>query len=209
MTLILIRHGQTAFNIQRRFLGRTDLPLDDVGLSQAARLGDHLRNLHWDRLYSSPLLRARQTAEAIGVPTLCAGLTEMDMGDLEGLSREEMEARYPGLLSQWFEEPTRFRPPGGETLAEAQERAWAALQPLRGEGVRVVVTHQLVLAGILCRALDVPLGQFRKLSHGNTGITTLEDRGSDLQLVKLNDLGHLDQSSIAVASASNSAPGTT
>lgn len=193
MTLILIRHAQTAFNVQRRFLGRTDLPLDEVGIGQVQRLGERFKKERWDSLYSSPLLRARQTAAVLGVPQLVDGLMEMDMGALEGLSREEMEARYPGLLEHWFEDPTTFRPPGGETLEEAQERAWKALVGLLpADGTVVVVTHQLVLAGILCRILGEPLRRFRKLSHGNTGFTTLAGEGTNLRLLSLNDIAHLE-----------------
>ena len=102
---------------------------------------------------------------------------------------------FPGLLATWFEDPTHFRPPGGETLAETQERGWQALQEILGEGgeeeVRVVVTHQLVLASILCRLSDVPLSKFRKFSHGNTGVTTVEVGPEGLRLCSLNDLAHL------------------
>lgn len=192
MKLLLVRHGQTRFNVERRFLGRTDLDLDEEGCRQAFFLSQIYRGQ--GRVYSSPLRRATHTAEGLGSPILVPGLMEMDMGELEGLSREEMEARFPGLLTTWFEDPTHFRPPGGETLAETQERGWQALQAILGEGtedVAVVVTHQLILAGILCRLAGVPLARFRKFSHGNTGVTTLEQGPTGLQITRLNDLGHL------------------
>ena len=193
MKLLLVRHGQTRFNLERRFLGRTDLELDDEGCKQALLLAQAYAGR--GRVYSSPLRRAWQTAEGLGSPKPVPGLMEMDMGELEGLSREEMEDRFPGLLATWFEDPTHFRPPGGETLAETQERGWQALQEIlqeQGEEeVRVVVTHQLVLASILCRLSGVPLSKFRKFSHGNTGVTTIEVGPEGLRLCSLNDLAHL------------------
>ncbi|HND33235.1 MAG TPA: histidine phosphatase family protein [Myxococcota bacterium] len=192
MKLLLVRHGQTRFNLERRFLGRTDLELDEEGCRQASLLAEVYRGQ--GRVYSSPLRRAMQTAAGLGSPIAVPGLMEMDMGELEGLSREEMEDRFPGLLSTWFDDPTHFRPPGGETLAETQERGWQALQEILEDGseeVKVVVTHQLLLAGVLCRLSDVPLSKFRKFSHGNTGVTTLERGPAGLRIARLNDLAHL------------------
>lgn len=193
MKLLLVRHGQTRFNVERRFLGRTDAELDEEGCKQAICLAQVYGGQR--RVFSSPLRRAMQTALGLGDPIPVPGLMEMDMGELEGLCREEMDERFPGLLATWFQDPTHFRPPGGETLAETQERGWRALQDILSEGgeeeMKVVVTHQLLLAGVLCRLSGVPLAEFRQFSHGNTGVTTLELGPEGLRICSLNDLAHL------------------
>lgn len=196
--LLLIRHGQTAWNIQRRMLGRTDIPLDDEGLAQAARLGARLLDQPPTVVYSSPMLRARQTAAAIPVfrPGLhdALGLQELDVGDLEGLTGPEMDVRFPGVMQTWLTDPLAFRPPGGETLVEAEARAWAGLQALVAHQsdtpTVAVVTHQVVLGLLLCRISGRSIGEFRSFFHKNTAIT--EVAWSDTpQILRLADADHL------------------
>lgn len=191
--LLLIRHGQTAWNAERRFLGRTDLALDDVGRAQAARLGARLAG-QVDRVWSSPLLRARETAGVVGVPSIDDDLTEMDMGELEGLLGHEVEARFPGLMTAWRDHPEAIVTPGGETLAAVEARGLAAITRIAATvrpGERVaVVTHQLLLATAICRLQGVSRAEYRRFMHRNTGITTLD--AATLRPMTVDDAGHLE-----------------
>jgi len=193
--LLLIRHGQTAWNIERRFLGRTDIALDEVGLEQAARLGRRFADLSLAAVWSSPLARARQTAAVLGAPRIEPGLVEMDMGDLEGLSAGAFAARYPDLVVQWRDEPHAVRLPGGEVLADVQVRGLEALARIAatvGPGETVaVVTHQLILATVVCHHAGASLSKFRSYMHRNTGVTTLalDDVTS---VLSFDDATHLD-----------------
>ena len=179
-TLLLVRHGQTAWNIQRRVLGRTDIPLDETGTAQAidlpGRIGPVLA------VWSSPLARARQTAEplatATGVPVLFDhDLIEMDQGELEGLGDVDLLALHGDLVQAWRADPGGLRLPGGETMDEVADRALAALNRIVGHnptGRTAVVTHQLVLAATLCRLQGLPLSRWRHHTHPNTAWAEIE-----------------------------------
>jgi probable phosphoglycerate mutase len=195
--ILLVRHGQTAWNIERRFLGRTDIPLDSVGEAQAARLVARLAGTRFATLWSSPLLRARQTARGLGDVRIDERLAEMDMGELEGLSGAEFASRYPALVVAWRDTPHDVALPGGETIAAVQARGVAAITAIAasvapGEAV-AVFTHQLVLATLVCHYSGEPLARFRTFMHRNTGITTLglDDGGGPPRVLRFDDADHL------------------
>lgn len=190
-----MRHGQTAWNVARRFLGRTDVPLDAVGLDQAARLARRLTNTRLAAVWSSPLARAHQTARRIGEPRLDDGLLEIDMGALEGLSPTEFLAQWPDVARAWRERPHDVALPGGEHLDDVQARGLDAMARIGrtlapGETV-VVVTHQILLASVVCRYQGAPLADFRRFMHRNTGITTVE-LGDAPTVLGFDDATHLD-----------------
>lgn len=171
--LLLIRHGQTSWNLHRRVLGRTDIPLDETGRKQAIELAGVVGPV--DALYASPLSRARTTAE-LAFPgramELVEDLTEMHQGELEGLEAHELGGRYAELLTAWNADPGAVRLPGGETMREVQDRALAALQGIAARarpGERVaVVTHQLVISAVLTALVGEPTSAWRSRTHANT-----------------------------------------
>ena len=128
----LVRHGETGWNAEGRFAGRTDAPLNDTGIAQADALAGRL--LHPPTaVYSSPLRRAVHTAEAVaaahGLRVHCKdGLRDMGFGDWEGKTFDEIAESTPGALEQWRRSPHTTRVPGGETLDEVQARAWPAFE---------------------------------------------------------------------------------
>jgi broad specificity phosphatase PhoE len=193
MILYLIRHGQTAWNIERRFLGTTDIPLDEEGLRQASCLKKAFPDCTGWSLWSSPLKRALQTAWILGEPRLHPGLQELAMGALEGLDREGIEVKWPGLLQQWFTDPVHFRAPSGETLPELQERAWAALQDIQksSKSPLAIISHQLTITSLLCRITQTPLSEFRTFSHTNTAFSTLRLEHGSWELLAQNQSPHL------------------
>ena len=173
----LLRHGQTAWNVERRFLGASDVPLDDVGRAQANQVAAYFQGLRPYTVYSSPLSRALETARALGPPRVVAGLAEMNMGALEGLSAEACTARWPELLPAWRDAPAEVTIPGGETLAAVQTRILAAFRGLvaahrPGERL-VVVTHQLALSSLLCGLAGRTLSEFRSFGHRNCAYTRI------------------------------------
>lgn len=189
--LLLIRHGQTAWNAERRFLGRTDVPLDTVGRDQAARLARRLGPI--EHVWSSPLGRALETARGLGEPAVDPELTEMDMGALEGLGGAEVDIQFPGLMLAWRDDPENIATPGGERLAEVQERGFRAVSRIAatvGTNRVAVVTHQLLLATVVCRLNGLPRASYRKFMHRNTGITVVE--ASTLRMVSFDDAAHLE-----------------
>lgn len=195
--LLLVRHGQTSWNRERRFLGKTDVPLDAQGEAQAEALGALLGPgpgcpLPLDRIVSSPLRRAMATAQAIarphGLPVERAGdLAELDQGELEGQEGRVLLERHPALLARWLRDPSHVRLPGGETLGECQRRAWAALRAILDAGppggAVAVVSHQMVIGALLCRVQGLPLRRIRDQAHEPTAFSLLEVEAGRLHLV--------------------------
>lgn len=185
--LLLVRHGRTAWNHERRFLGATDLPLDEVGTAEAAALGARLGGT-FTAVYSSPLSRALQTASAIAPPTpvIVDALRELCQGELEGLDGPTALERHPEFFVQFQADPTHCRPPGnnGETLAETRDRALTALVEIASRhaaGTTVaVVTHQMVIASVRCALRGEPLSAWRTYGVPNTGTAALYWDGRSL-----------------------------
>ncbi len=193
--LLLIRHGRTASNLQKRFVGKSDVPLDEEGLRQASRLAARLGALDRSGLYTSPLSRARQTAAALGSPTLVDGLQELDQGVFEGHDGPSMMAAHPQVFAGWVTDPTNVRIPEGETLGECRDRALAALTGLlethRPGPPVLVVAHQMVLATVILSALELPLRFVKKVKQGNTAVNLMSWGEGRLEVHRLNDTRHL------------------
>lgn len=156
-TLILLRHGRTAWNASGRFQGQADPPLDGTGLAQATRAATQLRTLEPDAVVSSDLQRATQTAELVGAScalavTVDSRLREVALGRWEGLSPSDAAAAFPEEYAAWAA-GRDVRRGGGETEQEAGRRALASLAPLlercRAGQTAVVVSHGLVLRSVL------------------------------------------------------------
>ncbi|MEE9275672.1 MAG: histidine phosphatase family protein [bacterium] len=200
MLLYLLRHGETEWNVERRIQGVTGVSLNEVGRAQARALAASMEGLPVRALYASPLLRSRETAEAVaaalGLPVREEPrLKELDQGDLEGLKIEEIQERHNGFLESWKERPAGLRMPGGETLDELQERAWGAMEDFREnhpEETVAAVSHNLTITVIMCRVLGVDLNSFRGIRQHNASLNIIEhtpQRG--WSVVTMNSLAHL------------------
>jgi broad specificity phosphatase PhoE len=158
VTLVLWRHGQTDFNRERRFQGQSDVPLNELGLRQAAQAARYLAALQPSAIFSSDLSRASVTAEALarltGLPVqLDKDLRERSGGCWEGLTETEIAERYPAERANWS-------PPDGEQSAIVAERVSSALvriaDGLEGGSIAVVVSHGAALGLALARLLGLP-----------------------------------------------------
>ena len=174
--LILIRHGETDWNVEGRYQGQADPPLNARGIQQAYALADALEDVGLDVIYSSPLRRAWQTAEIVarrlGVPLYPEPrLMEIHQGDWQGHLRSEIAARYPELFHRWHTEPWQVTPPGGESLQEVQARVYAAIDEIlarhRGQTVGVV-THRIPIALLKVRYQGLDPDAVRTLDLPNT-----------------------------------------
>jgi broad specificity phosphatase PhoE len=199
-TLILVRHGQTAWNEDERFRGRTDLPLDETGLQQveaaAHRIAAEYRPV---AVFSSPLRRAMQTAEVIARSAGLSvqshpGLIDLDYGEFAGLSPVEAETRFPGLYRTWLSAPHVVRFPGGESLSSVRERTTDLVHQVmeRYPGQQVVlVSHQAVCRVLLCSLLGVHNGYISRFRVDTASISVFEVHQSRATLVAVNDTCHL------------------
>ena len=170
MELVLVRHGRTAANAARQIAGALDVPLDDVGRAQAAAARPVIGEV--DAVYSSPLLRAVETARLlVGEPVRVDAHRELHQGELEGLPAEEAIRRYGHVFAAFAQDPVACRLPGGESLGECRDRAVAALRQIAaGDGRALIVTHQMVIASVSCTIAGEPLTRWREHAVANCGV---------------------------------------
>ncbi|MFB3882775.1 MAG: histidine phosphatase family protein [Armatimonadota bacterium] len=197
--MLIIRHGETAWNREEVFRGRADVPLSDRGREQARLLAQALGDADIEAVYSSPLTRATETAaplaEPLGLEVIAdERLTDMSFGAWEGRARAELEQAEPELYRLWHEDPARFRAPGGESLGEVLSRAWPAFEEIaqrHSAGRVAVVSHRVVCKLLLCTAIGVGAGGFWRVRVDTASVSAVE-RGADGWVVtRANDRHHL------------------
>jgi ribonuclease H / adenosylcobalamin/alpha-ribazole phosphatase len=199
-TTLLLRHGQTALSVERRFAGRGDVPLTDVGLQQAAAAAASLASRGGiDLVVTSPLSRARRTAEAVagatGAPlSVDDDLAETDFGDWEGLTFAEVRKRWPEEMNAWMASAD-VPPPGGESLSAAARRALAALDRMLAEHsgkTIVVVSHVTPIKTIICRALLAPPAALFRIHLDVASLSEADWFADGPALLRtMNDTAHL------------------
>ncbi|MDI1350798.1 histidine phosphatase family protein [Aquabacterium sp.] len=197
--LIAVRHGETAWNRVSRIQGHTDIPLNDAGLWQARQVGEAVAAEGIDAIYSSDLQRAADTARAIGqaagVPVqLDVALRERHFGELEGLTHDEINTRWPEQARRWRGRDPDYGPQGGETLKDFHARCVGALTRLaqRHPGQTVVlVAHGGVLDCFYRAANGVDLSVPRSWTIGNATINRLLYSPDGLTMIGWADDGHL------------------
>jgi len=203
MRVLLVRHGETPWNAEGRYQGQTDIPLSAVGEEQARKLGVRLADVAITRAVSSPLSRARRTAElALGgqrasMLTIDVGLSEIHHGTWEGKLAGEIAASDGERFAAWRSAPESvlMPGPGGESLQHVLDRAWPALQRAcagLGDGdTLLVVAHDAVNRVLLCRVLGIPLARLWGFRQAPTTLNLLEGADVDrLEVVRLNDCSH-------------------
>lgn len=203
MNILLVRHGETAWNREGRYQGRTDIPLSETGQLQVRTLGERLKEVPITIAYASPLSRAKNTAEAIlaGRTTqllLDPGLLEISHGQWEGKLASEVELSHAEMFGVWRSRPGRTAPagPGAETLGDVETRAWAVLEKicdgLGPNDTALVAAHDAVNRVILCRVLGLPLERIWSFRQAPASLNVLSGpRISELQVVRLNDSEHV------------------
>ena len=201
MRILLARHGETPWNAEGRYQGQEDIPLSPVGEAQARALGQRLQDTRIDRAVASPLSRAKRTAELAlgearaGALQVDAGFLEIAHGEWEGLLASDIAARDGQRLQAWREQPDTVQMPGGESLQQVLDRAWAALQRacngLDDDATVLLVAHDAVNRVLLCRILGMPLRRLWGFRQAPTTLNLLEGPDVDrLEVVRLNDCSH-------------------
>jgi len=206
LKLILVRHGETYWNDERRVQGGdSDIELNDTGLEQARKLAAFLENEPIISILSSPLQRAIATAEVIAshhqLPVeVDQGLRELRVGELEGMSVSNLSTTFSQFLMQWWHDGGVIKLPNGESLVELQKRAWKAVERLlerhktspehNEETTVVVVSHYFVTLAIILKALNLPLDCFTKFKVDLGGISILEIQDYGIRLLTFNDTSY-------------------
>lgn len=197
--LIVIRHGETDYNRQLRFQGQIDVPLNALGLTQAARLAERIAGEAFDALVSSDLQRALTTARtataAMGLePTIEPLWREQSFGVLEGLDVPTVRSRHAELWDQWLRYDADWSAPGGESVRAFHARVLRAVQAVADAhaGARVAVfTHGGVLDMLWREATGASLHGPRTVEIPNTGVNVLRWRDGTLDVVQWADASHL------------------
>ena len=198
--LILVRHGHVEGISPERFRGRVDLALTPEGCRQAEVTAVRICT-RWRpaAVFTSPLGRCRATAQAIATPLGLSphpldGLIDIDYGEWQGLTPDEVGARWPRLLETWYRAPDWATIPGGETLQDVLVRALSALRDVVDRHPNdpvVLVGHDSVNRVILLHALGLPLSRYRRLGQHPCAINEIDFSGDDWVVVSLNETGHL------------------
>jgi broad specificity phosphatase PhoE len=198
-SIYLIRHGQTAWNKEEIFRGRTDVPLNEIGMREAELAGEYLKDKEIHVIYSSPLSRAWQTAQKIAqfqnleVQPL-NGIIDMSFGRWEGHSLQEIQKNDGELYRQWREEPHRVRIPGGESLDEVRIRTMAALEEmiqLHPGKTLVLVSHRVITKVLICGILGIDNSHFWQIGQDTTAINLIQHRNGKYILSLMNETCHL------------------
>ena len=181
--LLLVRHGQTEWSRSGRYQGRCDPPLIDEGRAQALQIGIRARGQGIRSILSSPLRRARETAEIIAAtlgldaPRVDPRLIELAYGAWEGLTQAEVRACWPDQLRQWKRAPDTAALPGGESLADLRQRLHQFLQDpewaARDDGGVLIVSHAGPIRIALLEAAGMSLCMFRQITVATGSLHTL------------------------------------
>ena len=200
--IILVRHGHVEGISPERFRGRADLALTSEGLRQAEATARRIEG-SWTpaALYTSPLSRSRTTAEAIGrpfglTPTPVPGLVDIDYGEWQGLTPDEVRRKWPEALDTWYLTPHWAAIPSGESLQDVLARTVAALREVvqrHPKETVVVVGHDSVNRVILLHALDLPLSRYRRLGQDPCAINKIDVSAGEFTVRSVNETSHLTE----------------
>jgi probable phosphoglycerate mutase len=187
--LLLVRHGETEWNRQKRFQGQIDIPLNDNGRRQGEQAAEFLKDVQIDAAVTSSLSRPKETAEIIlrhhaeVILEVTDGLKEIGHGEWEGLYEQEIESGYPGMLQQWQEHPETVQMPGagGENLEQVWARAITTWNDIvaKYSGTEKPVTvlvsaHDAINKAILCHIAGLGPESFWKFKQGNGAVSVID-----------------------------------
>jgi probable phosphoglycerate mutase len=202
MNLYMVRHGQTAASRENRFSGSLDPPLTPVGEAMAEAFARAHAPLTWDAIYTSPMLRTRQTAEALsrltGVAvTVDDGLKEIEYGEWEGLRQDEVKAQWPEAFEYWASDVASRGTPGGETAFHVAARAMRVVEAIRSRHQRgnvMLVSHKATLRVITCALLGLDVRLFReRIAQPVAAVTMFVVANGTAQLAFLGDRSYLSE----------------
>ena len=190
LRLVLIRHGEPEASAKGRCYGKLDVGLSETGRRQMVRVSEALRASATtvDTVYTSPRRRARESAEILsGEIVVDRRLSELDFGELEGLTYEEAAERFPHLYQRWMQQPTEVKFPGGEGFAEMKARVLDAISVIRdmhSHETVAIVSHGGVNRIVLAEALAIDARSIFHMDQSHAGVNIVDDF-DDYSVVRL------------------------
>lgn len=201
MKLLLVRHGETDWNLARRYQGQSAVSLNQKGVQQAEQLASRLSHEKIDAVYSSDSPRALETATQVlnlqgQAPALQkdARWQEICFGAWDGLTYEEVEAKWKHEVTAWYADPVNSSPPGGETMLQMSKRlqsAWNDLKSNHEDDTVLIVTHGGVIQILLCMLLGVELNRYWQFRVAQASLTVIQLYAEAAILDLFNDVSHL------------------
>lgn len=197
--IILVRHGQTEWNILGKYQGHSDIDLSTLGVEQANLLAQRLANQKIDAIYASDLKRAFKTAEGIAnthqLPVhIIPELREISFGDWEGLDYNTINLKWPGEVERFFKNVDSVVIPNGEKFCEVEERACNVVQKIieqHPDQTILIVSHGGTIRTLLAHALHIPLKYVWNIRQDNTAVNILKYFDNQVVIELLNDTHHL------------------
>lgn len=195
---LLIRHGDTAWNVEEIFRGRADVELNETGIKQAELLAKYLTDERIVAIYSSPLKRALKTAEIIAAShhidvKPAQELIDFDYGEWQGLSHNTVKEKYQALYAEWLTNPHLVKVPKGESLDDARERVLGLISRviIKHEGNVALLSHRVVGKVLICALLGLDSSHFWNIRLDTCGITTFVYEKNRFILAQHNDTSFL------------------
>jgi broad specificity phosphatase PhoE len=203
--IYLVRHGTTDWNQGEIFRGRLDIQLNEAGRAEARALASRLQNADLRGVFSSPLSRAKETAQAVAEAkglevTPDAAFVDLDFGDWQGLPVQRVKTQYPDLYRLWVERPQEVTFPGGENLARAKTRSWEGFLRLfqeHEEETILIVSHRVITKLLLCSVLGIGESHFWKIRQEPAAINRIDFLRGRFVASLINDTCHLESSPLA------------
>lgn len=198
MKLILIRHGETLWNRENRIQGHTDVELSDLGRLQVEKLSLSLKKERIEAIFSSPLRRAYETAQAIARfhnlnISIEENLRELNHGDFESLTLQDLKEQHESFLKKWKEDPASVVMPNGESLFQVQERVWETIKTIiHSEKDTLVVSHGMALMTLLCKIQNLSLSKGREVFVTMASKTVVQFDDGKGVITIFNDASHLN-----------------
>jgi len=196
--IILVRHGETEWNVAEVFRGQIDIDLSEAGVKQAELLAGYLSTSTIEAIYSSPLKRALKTAEIIANPHKLKVNVEPDLIDLnfgrwQGLSHEAVKEKYGELYTTWITHPEQVKMPDGETLEDVRKRVIRVNNKVikNHKGTIIIVGHRVVNKVMICALLGLDNSHFWKIRQDTCGISIFAYQNEQFILTRHNDTSFL------------------
>ena len=204
MEIYFVRHGQTVWNVEKRFQGLSDSPLTELGITQAKLLGEKLKDIKFDKFYSTSLKRANDTANYIKgnreqKVEIFDDFVEISMGDMEGIQQEEFKKLYPEQVKNFFFNQLEYNPSsfGGESFLEVRERVAKGLEKfikLNQDYERVlVVSHGATLKTLLHYISGKDISTLSdEVIPKNTSYTIVKYENEKFEIIDFSNVSHLE-----------------
>ncbi len=210
VTVYIVRHCEAQGNLTKRFQGQIDHDITETGALQLKYLAKRFDDVHIDKIYSSPLVRARKTAQAVadtkGLPVILDdGLKELHVGMFENMLFEDFKKDHKQHCENWINTPWNFEAPKGESMRSLYERMWTAVQKIAAEnqGKTVLITsHGCAIRNLLCRVLYNDIERMCEIGIGNnTAVTKLIfEKDNNVRVEYCSDYSHLPESALPESS---------